>query len=78
MHIFQINFSVTCSLVAFGAPLIDWSQQGGWELDESVEEAACRESLEEAGVTGLVEVLIGHFLIMKIFDFFSLVKLNYN
>ena len=31
--------------------------QGGWELDESVEEAACRESLEEAGVIGTVEVL---------------------
>lgn len=30
--------------------------QGGWELDESVEEAACRESLEEAGVLGNVEV----------------------
>jgi 8-oxo-dGTP pyrophosphatase MutT (NUDIX family) len=33
--------------------------QGGWELDESLEEAACRESLEEAGVIGIVEVLIG-------------------
>lgn len=32
--------------------------QGGWELDESVEEAACRESLEEAGVTGFVQVLL--------------------
>lgn len=30
--------------------------QGGWDLDESVEEAACRESLEEAGVLGNVEV----------------------
>lgn len=30
--------------------------QGGWELDESVEEAACRESLEEAGVLGDVQV----------------------
>lgn len=30
--------------------------QGGWELDESVEEAASRESLEEAGVLGNVEV----------------------
>ena len=32
--------------------------QGGWELDESVEEAASRESLEEAGVVGNVEVSI--------------------
>lgn len=30
--------------------------KGGWELDESVEEAASRESLEEAGVLGNVEV----------------------
>lgn len=30
--------------------------QGGWELDESVEEAASRESLEEAGVLGHVQV----------------------
>lgn len=37
--------------------------QGGWELDESVEEAASRESLEEAGVRGNVEVSeFCHFL----------------
>ncbi|KAJ0253430.1 Nudix hydrolase 18 [Hirschfeldia incana] len=29
--------------------------KGGWEVDESVEEAASRESLEEAGVIGDVE-----------------------
>ncbi|KAJ8747718.1 hypothetical protein K2173_012668 [Erythroxylum novogranatense] len=29
--------------------------KGGWELDESVEQAAARESLEEAGVLGKVE-----------------------
>ncbi|KAI4357554.1 hypothetical protein L6164_001494 [Bauhinia variegata] len=33
--------------------------KGGWELDESVEEAACRESLEEAGVIGIVECELG-------------------
>ncbi|XP_039033974.1 nudix hydrolase 18, mitochondrial-like isoform X1 [Hibiscus syriacus] len=32
--------------------------KGGWELDESREEAALRESLEEAGVLGIVEVNI--------------------
>jgi diphosphoinositol-polyphosphate diphosphatase len=31
--------------------------KGGWELDESLEEAASRESLEEAGVIGNVEVI---------------------
>ncbi|KAG6765969.1 hypothetical protein POTOM_030032 [Populus tomentosa] len=33
--------------------------KGGWELDESVEEAASRESLEEAGVLGNVEDELG-------------------
>ncbi|TKY69246.1 Nudix hydrolase 17 [Spatholobus suberectus] len=35
--------------------------KGGWELDESVEEAACRESLEEAGVTGIIEHELGQW-----------------
>lgn len=30
--------------------------QGGWESDETVEEAACREALEEAGVRGVLKV----------------------
>lgn len=29
--------------------------KGGWESDETVEEAACREALEEAGVRGLLK-----------------------
>ncbi|KAM7509334.1 hypothetical protein LguiA_019787 [Lonicera macranthoides] len=29
--------------------------KGGWEDDESVEEAACREALEEAGVRGILK-----------------------
>lgn len=33
--------------------------KGGWELDESVEEAASRESLEEAGVLGHVQHGLG-------------------
>ncbi|KAL3501966.1 hypothetical protein ACH5RR_036415 [Cinchona calisaya] len=33
--------------------------KGGWELDESLTEAACRESLEEAGVLGNVEHELG-------------------
>ncbi|XP_028081610.1 nudix hydrolase 18, mitochondrial-like [Camellia sinensis] len=33
--------------------------KGGWESDESVEEAALRESLEEAGVVGIVERELG-------------------
>ena len=32
--------------------------QGGWEDDEDVHEAACREALEEAGVKGAINVSI--------------------
>ncbi|KAG4999278.1 hypothetical protein AAZX31_08G044700 [Glycine max] len=35
--------------------------KGGWELDESVEEAAYRESLEEAGVMGMIERELGQW-----------------
>ncbi|CAK8579624.1 unnamed protein product [Lathyrus sativus] len=35
--------------------------KGGWELDESLEQAASRESLEEAGVIGLVECELGEW-----------------
>lgn len=30
--------------------------QGGWEDDESIDEAACREAFEEAGVKGIISV----------------------
>ncbi|XP_039044798.1 nudix hydrolase 18, mitochondrial-like [Hibiscus syriacus] len=33
--------------------------KGGWEIDESIEEAALRESIEEAGVLGNVECELG-------------------
>ncbi|XP_076897870.1 nudix hydrolase 17, mitochondrial-like isoform X1 [Bidens hawaiensis] len=33
--------------------------KGGWESDESIEEAALRESVEEAGVFGTLEVVLG-------------------
>ncbi|KAL7000884.1 hypothetical protein U1Q18_002036 [Sarracenia purpurea var. burkii] len=36
--------------------------KGGWELDESIEEAALRETLEEAGVIGKVEVNLPLFI----------------
>jgi len=32
--------------------------QGGWETDESMEQAALRETIEEAGVVGSVEVSV--------------------
>ncbi|CAI8605448.1 unnamed protein product [Vicia faba] len=35
--------------------------EGGWELDETLEEAASRESLEEAGVIGIVEQELGEW-----------------
>ncbi|KAL9252851.1 Nudix hydrolase 17, mitochondrial-like protein [Drosera capensis] len=36
--------------------------EGGWELDESLEEAAYRESLEEAGVLGSIEGELGTWI----------------
>ncbi|KAK4800660.1 hypothetical protein SAY86_021147 [Trapa natans] len=33
--------------------------KGGWETDESMEEAALRETMEEAGVKGKVEKMLG-------------------
>ncbi|KAJ8762994.1 hypothetical protein K2173_023199 [Erythroxylum novogranatense] len=33
--------------------------KGGWELDENIEEAASRETLEEAGVQGTLECQLG-------------------
>ena len=33
--------------------------KGGWEMDESIEEAAKRETLEEAGVIGHLETRLG-------------------
>ncbi|KAJ6845342.1 nudix hydrolase 12, mitochondrial-like isoform X2 [Iris pallida] len=35
--------------------------KGGWEDDETVEEAACREALEEAGVRGIIEKGLGEW-----------------
>lgn len=35
--------------------------KGGWELDESIEEAASRETVEEAGVVGEVEHKLGEW-----------------
>lgn len=36
--------------------ICNWIHQGGWELDEDIELAASRETLEEAGVVGLLGV----------------------
>uniref|UniRef100_A0A7N0VNH7 Nudix hydrolase domain-containing protein n=1 Tax=Kalanchoe fedtschenkoi TaxID=63787 RepID=A0A7N0VNH7_KALFE len=35
--------------------------KGRWELDESIEQAASRESLEEAGVLGKIEAQLGRW-----------------
>ncbi|XAR49489.1 NAD(+) diphosphatase [Bertholletia excelsa] len=35
--------------------------KGGWEIDESMEEAALRESREEAGLEGTVEPVLGNW-----------------
>ncbi|KAJ0798673.1 putative NUDIX hydrolase domain-containing protein [Helianthus annuus] len=38
--------------------------KGGWESDETVEEAACREALEEAGVRGILDVGCLYYIIV--------------
>eukprot|EP00897_Mesotaenium_endlicherianum_P009633 jgi/Mesen1/8699/ME000052S08126 len=35
--------------------------KGGWETDETAEEAACREALEEAGVRGILQGKLGSY-----------------
>ncbi|KAL1820438.1 hypothetical protein ACET3Z_015307 [Daucus carota] len=35
--------------------------KGGWEMDESIREAALRETVEEAGVKGIVEEKLGQW-----------------
>jgi ADP-ribose pyrophosphatase YjhB (NUDIX family) len=44
-----------------------WSlPKGGWELDESVEEGAIRETFEEAGVTGILgPCILGSFVVQS-------------
>ena len=42
-------------MASLGLPV---SCQGGWELDESLKAAAKRETVEESGVRGKVEVSI--------------------
>ncbi|GLU18374.1 hypothetical protein SLE2022_346800 [Rubroshorea leprosula] len=39
--------------------------KGGWENDESMEQAATRETLEEAGVTGNIECKLGEWQYMS-------------
>lgn len=46
--------------------------QGGWEKDETMEEAALRETIEEAGVLGIVDVSICKISVLQ--SFFFLVK----
>ncbi|XP_071702136.1 nudix hydrolase 17, mitochondrial-like [Rutidosis leptorrhynchoides] len=36
--------------------------KGGWDSDETIKEAALRETIEEAGVFGTVEVILGQWL----------------
>lgn len=40
--------------------------QGGWESDESMEEAVSRETIEEAGVLGEIEVSKDRTLILEL------------
>ncbi|MFQ6637332.1 hypothetical protein Gotur_013822 [Gossypium turneri] len=59
--------------------------KGGWENDETVHEAACREALEEAGVKGILDVGFDipswhrhHYLFLQILDTRHLTPFNYS
>jgi len=49
-----------------------FSLQGGWEDDETVTEAACREALEEAGVKGIVRVSLFNISMIFIIECLSM------
>ena len=49
---------------------VAFSFQGGWENDETVEEAAVREAIEEAGVRG--DLMESTYIVIIIHAFFSL------
>ncbi|XP_068660483.1 nudix hydrolase 18, mitochondrial-like [Aristolochia californica] len=36
--------------------------KGGWEVDETMKDAACREALEEAGVEGKIQPKLGQWM----------------
>ena len=42
--------------------------QGGWENDETIREAACREAFEEAGVKGILSVCSFYVLSTGLID----------
>lgn len=50
--------------------------QGGWETDETAEEAACREAYEEAGVRGDLKVLFLALTLTKNFVKCCFVHIN--
>lgn len=46
-----------CQYCSKSSTLISsFDYQGGWENDETLDEAACREAIEEAGVKGILDV----------------------
>lgn len=51
----NLSNALCISIDIFGFAI---KMQGGWEIDESLEEAASRETFEEAGVVGEVEVQV--------------------
>lgn len=55
MHRGELNRSICLLNLTISFQFGTWLQ-GGWETDESMEEAALRETIEEAGVRGDVEV----------------------
>ena len=53
----QVSSTTSLSSVIFFFTLM---LQGGWETDETAEEAAARETMEEAGVKGELQASLSH------------------
>ena len=60
LHLPICQYVVRSSLITMIVPIwlmiFNLLMQGGWENDETVEEAAAREAIEEAGVRGDIVV----------------------
>lgn len=64
------------ALCAVKIDAIVWFFKGGWEDDETLDQAACREAMEEAGVTGLLGVCHFIFSAWDFHDCFLHFRLN--
>ena len=66
-----VSMIIVFSHFVLGTNSLVCNEQGGWENDECMEEAAKRETEEEAGVIGVVQVSFGNPSQHKSFSLFQ-------